>query len=267
MKTQGKIWVFFNSETKNQSKPLSLVQAQAYLLKMDSENFHEIFLWTPGWTSWVRVSDFLKTQQNYFAIEKPSVPELETPADENIENTITASHSFTASELDADSPYTHVHTGPAEKCLTDYGYYHQDFNGDELDLSKIRKLKKGAKKKKKSESSTKKMTSHHSKIELVLVSKAGSFRSHSHSISLNGAYLETEIPKEFLNQPFDLIIVNPFDNDPRTARLLFRAKIVGDLADARRLLFIELDETMTLNLERMLKSYVESQIKALRAAG
>ncbi len=41
--------------------------------------------------------------------------------------------------------------------------------------------------------------------------------------------LEDEIPKDFLDKPFDLIIVNPFDPDPTKARLLFRAKFVGDM--------------------------------------
>ncbi|MGE5085991.1 MAG: PilZ domain-containing protein, partial [Bacillota bacterium] len=108
---------------------------------------------------------------------------------------------------------------------------------------------------------------HNFKIEVVLVSKYKSFRTYSKDISLSGTQLEHEIPNDFLNCPFDLIIVNPYEKDPSKSRLLFRAKIVGDLTDPRRLMFIEQDVEMTLKLDALLKAYVAYQEHIRKSAG
>lgn len=299
MKTQGKVWLFFDSEKKTQSKPLSLVQAQAHLLTLKTSDFTKIYLWTPGWQEWICIKDFLATDQRYFVLMKPPKPPEEnyidvvpTPpgmnrGDDDIsdkteicEDTLTATHNAPSTQ-EPDSPYTQVVAGHIPKSATDdYGYYHQDFNGDELDLNKINKIKVDATTKKKltrneppkqeerrSGADRRKDTRHNFKIEVVLVSKMRSFRTYSRDISLSGTQLEDEIPKDFLNQQFDLIIVNPFERDPSKARLLFRAKIVGDLTDPRRLMFIEQDVAMTLRLDALLKAYVAYQDQLRRQTG
>jgi hypothetical protein len=147
-------------------------------------------------------------------------------------------------------------------------YYAHDFHGSDLDLSKIRKIKPAPAPKKKRPSpppnaDRRKDERHAFKIEVVLVSKVRSFRTHSRNISISGTMLDKEIPNEFLKKPFDLIIVNPFEPDATKSRLLFRAKIVGDMSDPRRLMFLEQDPEMTARLEALLKAYVtyQSQMK------
>ncbi|HEX7676360.1 MAG TPA: PilZ domain-containing protein [Bdellovibrio sp.] len=296
MKTQGKIWLFFDSEKQMQSKPLSLVQAQAHLLTIKQQDFNKIFMWTPGWPEWVCIRDFLATNQKYFVLTQPPKPPSEDIIDmvpppprassshaknaDVSEDTMTATLNAHATE--PDSPYTQVVAGEAMKENPDYGYYHQDFNGDDLDLQKIKQIKVDPSMKKKitpreaptakqeerrSGADRRKDTRHNFKIEVVLVSKMRSFRTYSRDISLSGTQLEDEIPKDFLNQPFDLIIVNPFERDPSKARLLFRAKIVGDLTDPRRLMFIEQDVAMTLRLDALLKAYVAYQDQLRKATG
>ncbi|MDG0817148.1 PilZ domain-containing protein [Bdellovibrio svalbardensis] len=292
MKTQGKVWLFFDSETKAQSKPFSLVQAQAHLLTLNPSEFNKFFLWTPGWDDWICIKEFLKSEQKYFVVMQPPKPPSEdgtgaTPpphpgrsSDKGLgEETLTATHNAPSSR-DPDSPYTQVVAGEAVKPQDDYGYFHQDFNGDDLDLKKIAQIKADPTTKKKitpreapkeeerrSGSDRRKDARHNFKIEVVLVSKARSFRTYSRDISLSGTQLEDEIPKDFLNQPFDLIIVNPFERDPAKARLLFRAKIVGDMTDPRRLMFIEQDVAMTLRLDALLKAYVAYQAQIRKTAG
>ncbi|HWU42611.1 MAG TPA: PilZ domain-containing protein [Bdellovibrio sp.] len=279
MKTQGKIWLFFDAETKVQSRPLNLVQAQAYLLKLKAEDLRKNFIWTPGWSDWECLKDFLETHQEYFVQMEPPPPSpgdvvTETPSHFGpSEDTVTTtSHS----RIDIDSPYTHVvpeNTSikhiPSQNGGCDY--HLQDFNGDELDLNKIKKLNATKKKKSSREkiaaseetqkSSDRKSTRHDFKIEVILVSKVRSFRTYSQNISLSGTKLADEIPKEFLNSSFDLIIVNPFEQDIQRARLLFKAKIIGDLKDPRRLMFIEQDAAMTLRLKSLLKDYISHQQK------
>lgn len=285
MKTQGKVWIIYDAETKTQTKPMSVVQAQVTLLSVASKNTHRYFIWTPGWDEWVCIHEFLESEQKYFAILQPPKPAPEKP--ETV--TITVTQNAPATSY-ADSVYTQVVVGEEpikEEPLEEY--WRQDFNGDQLDLKKIaQKMAKTDSTKKKASAHTvtnakpavkshkdpaptkasdrRKDPRHNFKIEVVLVSKVRSFRTYSRNISLSGTMLEDEIPKDFLNKPFDLIITNPFEPDPSKARLLFRAKIVGDLTDARRLMFIEQDVAMTLRLDALLKAYVAYQAQLKKAA-
>ncbi|MEK2644029.1 PilZ domain-containing protein [Bdellovibrio sp. BCCA] len=273
MKTQGKVWIIYDAETKTQTKPMSVVQAQVALLSLADKNPGKYFLWTPGWEEWVCVREFLESDQKYFVMAQPPKPMEPSGLPQD---TLTATQNAPATN-NPDSPYTQVVVGDAPIKHQEIGGYHvKDFNGDELDLSKIKKVKPEATKKKSSEAAPKEEPSgadrrrdprHNFKIEVVLVSKIRSFRTHSKNISLSGTMLEDEIPRDFLNKPFDLIIVNPFEADPSKARLLFRAKIVGDMTDPRRLMFIEQDVAMTLRLDALLKAYVAYQDQVRRSAG
>lgn len=272
MKTQGKIWVIYDAETKTQTKPMSVVQAQVTLLSLASKDPGKFFLWTPGWEEWVCVRKFLESDQKYFVVAQPPKPVDILPAIPT--ETMTATHSVISHGPHSDSPYTQVVSGDTPLRQDEFGGYHeQDFNGDELDLSKIKKIKPDTSSKKKpqqtesSGSDRRRDPRHNFKIEIVLVSKERSFRTYSKNMSISGTLLEDEIPRDFLNKPFDLIIVNPFESDPAKARLLFKAKIVGDMKDSRRLTFIEQDPTMTLRLDALLKAYVAYQTQMKLNAG
>ena len=294
MKTSGKIWLFYDAEKKVQSKPMSVVQAQVFLLSLRKSDFLKFFLWTPGWAEWICIRDFIKSDQTYFVLGKPPKPDEKIndpvpahpgkshkkpvePNEFDDDKTQTAILSAPETVSGVDSPYTQVVTGQKPLQQSDFGYYHQDFNGDDLDLSQIRKIKGEARKKplqekpalaKASSGSDRRRDERHNfKIEVVLVSKYKSFRTYSRDISLSGTQLEDEIPKDFLNFPFDLIIVNPYEKDPTKSRLLFRAKIVGDMTDPRRLMFIEQDVEMTLKLDALLKAYVAYQEHLRKSAG
>ncbi|AHZ86002.1 PilZ domain-containing protein [Bdellovibrio bacteriovorus] len=285
MKTQGKIWIIYDAEAKTQTKPMSVVQAQVSILSIPEDAHSKFFLWTPGWESWLSIKDFLESDQNYFVIVQPPKPGGMPTLPDVTENTLTATKNAPATNGGADSPYTQVVVGDIPLKQREVGGYHQkDFNGDDLDLAKIRKDKSDMPKPKKKGdepaetplaqakpepkgSDRRRDPRHNFKIEVVLVSKVRSFRTYSKDISLSGTMLEDEIPKDFLNKPFDLIIVNPFEPDPSKARLLFRAKIVGDLTDPRRLMFIEQDVSMTLRLDALLKAYVAYQDQVRRSAG
>lgn len=284
MKTQGKIWIIYDAETKTQTKPMSVVQAQVTILSIAAQDHTKFFLWTPGWEGWLSIKDFLDSDQTYFVIVQPPKPgEMPSPPGTTDEHTLTATKNAPATK--GDSQYTQVVVGDVPLKPREVGGYHvKDFNGDDLDLNKIKKDKSDMPKPKKAAqaeeeaaplvakaepkgSDRRRDPRHNFKIEVVLVSKVRSFRTYSKDISLSGTMLEDEIPRDFLNKPFDLIIVNPFEPDPAKARLLFRAKIVGDLADPRRLMFIEQDVAMTLRLDALLKAYVAYQDQVRKNAG
>lgn len=274
MKTQGKVWIIYDAENKSQSKPLSVVQTQVVLLSIQPHNFGRYFLWTPGWDEWMSLREFMAEDQKYFVLAHPPKPQEEVteaiPArnKNNLEKTLTGVHTSFSTE---SSPFTEVEEGnPIEKDKSAYDYYSHDFHGNDLDLSKIRKMKPEVKKKKSQSppvnADRRKEERHPFKIEVVLVSKVRSFRTHSRNISISGTMLDKEIPNEFLKKPFDLIIVNPFEPDAAKSRLLFRAKIVGDLSDPRRLAFLEQDPEMTARLEALLKAYVAYQTQIKKTA-
>lgn len=286
MKTQGKIWLFYEAEKKEQSKPMSVVQAQVFLLSLKKSDHLKYFIWTPGWPDWTCVKDFLKSGQSYFVMTKPPQPvghgdqtEKHYTSGEESTQVIAVEESEKTNSgtmVTMSGLFTKVRDGKPMKNSNpiDYGYYHHDFNGDDLDISKIRKV--GAPEKVKvyedtdsrnEDSDRRKDTRHTFKIEIILVSKTKTFRTFSRDISISGTQLEKEIPREFLNVPFDLIIVNPYEKDTARGRLLFRAKIVGDMTDPRRLMFIEQDEGMTAKLDTLLRSYLKAQAADKKAAG
>ncbi|WP_413559622.1 PilZ domain-containing protein [Bdellovibrio sp. HCB209] len=286
MKTQGKVWLFYDAEKKIQSKPMSVVQAQVFLLSLKKADYPKCFIWTPGWPDWTSVKEFLKSGQNYFVMTKPPKPGGKTVtniiAPKNDDKTALielggdADPTMTHTTVTKSGFFTRVSDGQAIKSSApmDYGYYHHDFNGDDLDISKINKIAAPDKVKvyeesisRNEDSDRRKDTRHYFKIEIILVSKTKSFRTHSKDISISGTQLEKEIPREFLNIPFDLIIVNPYEKDSSRGRLLFKAKIVGDMTDPRRLMFIEQDSDMTAKLDSLLRSYLEAQVRDKKAAG
>jgi hypothetical protein len=273
MKTQGKVWIIYDAENKSQSKPLSVVQTQVVLLSIQPHNFGRYFLWTPGWDEWMSLREFIAEDQKYFVLAHPPKPQDDVtqvmPGNKaNSEKTLTGLNSSFNSESD---PFTRVEEpDPIIKEKVGYGYYSHDFHGNDLDLSKIRKMKPEPRKKRSasppSNADRRKEERHAFKIEVVLVSKVRSFRTYSRNISISGTMLDKEIPNEFLKKPFDLIIVNPFEPDAAKSRLLFRAKIVGDLSDPRRLMFLEQDPEMTTRLEALLKAYVAYQTQIKKTA-
>lgn len=288
MKTQGKVWIIYDAEKNTQTKPMSMIQAQVVLLSLEKKDHDRLFLWTPGWDDWVCIRLFLESDQKYFGLSQPPKP-IEKPTEKTTsksnaksrektkssalsaltDNALTATHNTRVTS--PDSPYTQVVVGEVPlKAQEPDDYYAKDFNGYELDLKKIAAIKPEAKKtssKPPDDSDRRRDTRHNFKIEVVLVSKIRSFRTYSKNISLSGTLLEHEIPKDFMNKPFDLIIVNPFEPDPSKARLLFRAKIIGDMTNQRRLMFIEQDVAMTLRLDALLKAYVAYQDQIRKSAG
>lgn len=271
MKVTGNVWVFYNSDSGKQTKPMSTAQAQMALLNLKSHDLNCIHIWTPGWKNWQNVAEFLKTNQAFFDVTQPPKPEKQgrSKATKVTATDIIDEITNSISEVVTNGKsYTEVDRENENDNSPNYGYHHKDFNGDDLDLSQIRKIKtvkiKTPKQRDTNPSLKRRTTLRHDfKIEIVIISKERSFRTYSKNISLGGTLLEAEIPKDFLNKPFDLIIINRFENEAHKRQLLFKAKIVGDICNPRRLMFLETDPQMMARLNALLKAYVtyQEQIK------
>lgn len=271
MQVTGKVWIFYHAENKKQTKSLTIVQAQMALLNFKNRELKHIFIWTPGWDAWQPLETFLKSGQSVFVAKQPPRPQESEPRKNFDENTIPdiKSQSPTTESLDPDTAgYTRIEHEVPTVQRQDYGYYFNDFNGDELDLSKIKKIGPIPREASPEESQSRRTLSRHNfKLEVILVSRKKTFRTYSKNISLGGTLLEDEIPKDFLNQPFDLFIINRFEQDPKKGKLLFKAKIIGDFTNPRRLMFLDADPLMLSGLNALLQAYSTYQDQMKKQVG
>lgn len=282
----GKIWVFYDSIQKKQSAPLSTLQAQVELLSMQGSNLEAFMLWTPGWEKWEILADFLKTDQTYFVLspaplppaipQPPEIPQHRPPvfpagkmASPNEEKTVATETvtAFVAEDSDGgadDSPYTEIleaNTASGIHRTSQSDYFSNDFSAEKIDANAGNDLKIKIASAENKEAQSKRIGERHDfKLEIILINKNGrSFRSYSRNISVGGTLLETELPKEFLNAPFDLILVNKFEKDAAKGRLRFQGRVVGDYRNPRRLMFLDTDPETRTRLETLLRSYSAHQ--------
>ncbi len=268
MKTFGKIWIFYDKKKKKKSKVLNLVQAQSIILGVMSKDPERYVVWTPGWTEWVPLDKFLNTEQKYFVTTPEASKITDDVEDIDIEdkkisdedrtliiNTLTESISNTITEM----VYTKIadELPPQQQVGGDYGFYHPDFNAEQIDL-KIKGPSFNSEQK--SDSDRRIEVRHNFKMEIIVVSKKGkTFKTFSDNLSLGGTLLQDPLPRDFLNAPFDLIVINRFEKEAHKGRLYFNGKVVGDFRDPRRLMFLKPDPKTLRQLESMITAYLSYQ--------
>ncbi len=266
MKTEGKIWLIFDTATSKKTKPMSIIQAQMMILSFKVRHLHQYHIWTPGWTEWQPLIQFLSSGQKYFVQAQPPEPLI------NKEKQILSEITLKVRRQDSENPfYTNVVAAEDIRNL-DYGYYYNEFNGDDLTLSGlpdkpsieivVSRSELGSPKDRRTS------TRHEFKIEAILLTKKGtSFRTHSRNISLTGTLLEDEIPKDFFHRPFEMILVNKFEKDPRQSRVHLKGKIIGDISDPRHLVFLEQDKETAIKLSKLINDYTAQQSRLKKTAG
>ena len=80
MKTQGKVWLFYDADSKVQSRPMSVIQAQVFILSLKPHDYPKYFLWTPGWDEWTCIREFVNSKQTYFVLSQPPKPDGDVTA-------------------------------------------------------------------------------------------------------------------------------------------------------------------------------------------
>lgn len=241
MKTQGKVWIIYDAVKKKQSSPMATLQAQVVLLKVRSALEPErYFLWTPGWAAWVSLAKFLETDQTTFVLAPAPVPVVQpapkTPAVEKFRDETTdviddeRSDVFTAVVPVAP---------PTAENKVDYGYYYEDFGIEQLDPDMKSSVQIRLPQKKKSVKERRSALRHSVRIEVILINDSGTtFRTDSLDISTGGTMLRDELPKDFINRRFDVILINKFEKDPTRGRVHIQSRVVGDYRNPRRLMFL-----------------------------
>lgn len=267
MKSEGKIWIIFDAAANKKTKPMSVVQTQMMILTFKVRNLHQYHIWTPGWNEWQPLTQFLSSNQKYFVHTQPPEPLLLKEKQKVSEVTVNIKNM---PEEKPDPFYTRI-VPPDDLRKIDYGYYYNEINGDDLTLSGIPEKPSVEILISRSELGSPKdrrhSPRHDFKIEAVLLTKKGtSFRTHSKNISLTGTLLEDEIPKDFFHRQFEMILVNKFEKDPRKNRVHLTGKIIGDLADPRRLIFLEQDDNTAHKLGRLINDYMTQQSLAKKSS-
>jgi hypothetical protein len=266
MKTESKVWIIFDKAANKKTRPMSVVQTQMMLLTLKVRHLKNYHIWTPGWTEWQPLSQFLSSGQKYFVQAQP--PDPLTNRAKQLASDVTVKIQAQGSE---NPFYTSVVDAETLK-TSDYGYYHEEFKGDDLTLSGlpvaptldivVSRSDLG------SPRDRRVAPRHDFKIEAVLLTKKGtSFRTHSKNISLTGTLLEDEIPKDFFQRPFEMILVNKFEKDPSKGRVHLKGKIIGDIGDPKRLVFLEQDDETAAKLGKLINDYITQQSRIKKSAG
>ncbi len=157
----GKIWIFYDSKNKKQSKPLNLTQAQALILNLAQKKNFQAYIWTPGWDEWIDLKSFLEVDQDYFVVppsirkktlDKTSVTKTMTRFKESQTAVTSVTENFDKTLLiPVDAAHTMFKEKPVEKRFTqvskgtpnqkiEYGYFYPDFKAENIDLE-ITRLK------------------------------------------------------------------------------------------------------------------------------
>lgn len=272
MNSFGKIWVFYDRKKKKKSKALTLVQAQSTILSLLNKDPGRYYIWTPGWSEWAPLDKFLSSEQTYFMLT-PEVNQVVKSIDDLTMKTDDIDDDLTVSineltETITKMIYTQVAAELPAKS-SDYGYYHPDFNADDLDIKlKIPAPTSDIGKRNVSEKDRRIEIRHNFKMEIIVVSKKGkTFKTFSDNLSLGGTLLQDPLPREFLNAPFDLIFINRFEQDPTKGRLYFNGKVVGDVKEPRRLMFLNPDPQSVKRLESMIQAYISYQNSMQKKSG
>lgn len=270
MKAKGEVWIFFDRVLQKKTKPLELNDAQILLLNMKSKNLKNFYVWTPGWTEWRKLDEFLKSDKVFFALAPSKIPRgvkkkkidpddnktvvvRTEPADDDKTIFISEAHSVITRINNTVSTRTTQVSSIHDETPTqvEVDYERVDFHGDHLKL-KSKGVSKGYST---PQTDRRKMARFDYELDVILISKTGkSFRSTTTNISLAGLRIETPILRDILGASFDIIIVNKFEKDPKKNRILIRSRMVSDLNDLRSFAFIDPSKEIIQKLQSLFQA-------------
>lgn len=289
LKSQYRVWIFFDQRNKKESQPFSLIQSQIFILGLKRKDFEHHLIWTPGWKSWMSLEEFLESDQKVFTKLKVPIPAQKTKKSKVVDSVPTeipnimeeedfSDHTIT-SELTAptivrddtlviakpegqssSSQFTQISTekpavdkkNPRGQNKGGSGYWNPDFSAQDLQKNSKDKITPLLQ----LDSERREGERFDLMLEVLIISSKGkTFRSHSKNISLTGIKLIDALPSEFNKHFFDMIIINRFEENPQKSRLLLRCKIVGDLSDPKRLTFVSPSDESIKRLSEFIEIY------------
>lgn len=256
------LWLFYDSNTKKQSEPVTTENAQKAISKMTPDAIAKLFIWAEGWSNWHPLKTYLDSDQQVFTYHKlnppappiPGAAEADTVTDfhqsTNESDPSTETLSYSNTRLDEET------IGRITKQVDVSKHSGGSFNPDEASWSGTEKLNvdfsKFVNKK-----SGQRATRHELKIEVLLISKKNvTFRSYSKNISLTGVLLEDTIPFEFYDTKFEVVVINSAGTDPKKSRVKLMAQVVSSIDGlTQRLMFYQPTEEQMASVKFLLEDY------------
>jgi hypothetical protein len=215
MKSQGKVWIFFDKITNEKTKPLGLAHAQAQVLEFQGQDLSQFLVWTPGWAKWVPLDQYLNSSQKYFML----LPDL--------------------------SEVTHASSVDEETSRINLARDVADFSAEHINI----KLKS-------KDVARREMEPPNCQLRVTLISRKGkTFKTSADFISNQGMRLCEDIPSDFLNSPFNVILNNPTSQKPEQKRVLVDGQIIGDMSDNKHLSFLNLEADTQKIISGILSSF------------
>jgi hypothetical protein len=253
-------WVFYDSISKTQSNPLSTEDAQTSILKMRPQDMARFLVWTAGWENWQPLKSYLESDQKNF------VSTFTLPLPMNNEETIKATlkedtKSLSSIKLTEEtiSRIVRQEKQPETKSFDADEITWSNIKKPDLDFSKISEKVK---------SMDKRETRHELKIEVLLISPKGkTFRSRSKNISLSGSLLEDNIPFDYYDISFDVVVINNNTKDPQKSRVKLSGTTVGDGGLTQRIQYHNQTELQKKALQLLLEDYLSVHKKQRSKAG
>lgn len=261
-----KMWVLYDPANKTATEPMSMEDMQMALMKLKTRHIDRFFISCDGWPKWRHMRAFLDSDESPFmAMNLATGQELTQtvtgisilnmkPANREMQESV--ERSFSDIQLgDFEDHETTVESSiqiDGDQVFEDTAVKKNSLNFNELKAKNNQKTATPLEK---------------NKIELLLENKKGqAFRCQAKNISLSGTYAEKAIPAAFLQDYFDIIIINNFMNDHKLSRLKLKAKIkITD--SAQYIVFDNMNDMQKESLRAMLAYYIRIQQKITSKAG
>jgi hypothetical protein len=252
METEGQLWIIYDTQNKRQSKPLNLLKAQKFIISLKSEDYSRYLVWTPGWEKWITVQNFLSSPQSYFTVPpKEGLPEeaKKSSHDKQARQKREPVEEDTVTQTMTRTVYTDFDKSVDAQ---QNGYWAKDFSIQDVNMNQKKVQLQDL-----AHSERRKKPRHDLRIEVILFTEKKSFKTTSTNISITGILLNEEMPKDMLNHPLQVILINKLDPNPSTNKLFFDGKIAGDILNPRRVSFLNMTDEMVKKLDSLFESYKE----------
>jgi len=285
-----KNWILLDNLTKIQSQPISTQELEAAILRLPKSELGRYFLWTTGWNNWQPLQEYLESDQktlsvaiqmntqtaqqafNQFQNDSLNSKSNNTNKDQEgfvlIDNTMTKSANKLSLQLEhtktvAVDNITQATTShdlklapiKPETQINDYTSDQIKKTDHVVNIKNINFKDINTPYRNRSER-------HEFKIEILLINKRNkTFRSFSKNISLSGTLLEDNIPNDFYDDSFDLVVVNRQPTNSLNSRVQVKATVVQNDGYSQRITFVNVNPVQKQRLKDLLNDYINQQKK------
>jgi hypothetical protein len=246
--------MFLNRATKVQSSKLSQRRAEKLIAGLRASEISPWWAWNSALTEWIPLRNIIVVDgKRVRLVLRPDNNQRRSDDTETV--TI---QGMTKTDVKLEMFYSSIHIeGHSEKKTK------KEFNGDDFSFGKNHAPPKLHVTE--NEDFDRRGSSRIDlRIQVLLVGNGKTFRTFSDNVSLFGALLEKQVPETFRKGSFEAVLI--VKKSLHEDKIVFRAIIVGDRMDPRRISFVDATPQSIKRLEQILKDYIE-RLKELKRAG